>query len=179
MVAGGKQIDFQNRFPFSSSPSLSPSPSTHLGRDERDELAHALLDCLLGVLGHLRIWRQGLFHDAGDVGDGEVLVLLLRALFLGRHCRLEREGGIEKGGRVLPRVLPRGAVGETQNESGREKKKIKKKEVNLKELSFSFRFPSKLSLSTSTLSLHLLFLFVFLVFFANLTEKPIIKTPSP
>jgi hypothetical protein len=45
-----------------------------LGRDEADELGHALLHALFRVLGDLRRRRDGVLHDPRDVGDlrGEV-----------------------------------------------------------------------------------------------------------
>lgn len=60
-----------------------PLQNPHLGRDERDELAHALLHRLLRVLGDLGVGRQRLLHYASDVGDGKVLVLLLGPFLLG------------------------------------------------------------------------------------------------
>lgn len=49
-----------------------------LARDERDELGHALLHRLLGVLGDLRIRRQGLLHDTRDVCNRQEAVLHIR-----------------------------------------------------------------------------------------------------
>jgi hypothetical protein len=47
-----------------------------LAGDEADELGHALLHRLLGLLGDLGVGRQDLLHDAADVGDGQQPVLL-------------------------------------------------------------------------------------------------------
>lgn len=58
-------------------------------RDERDELAHALLHRLLAVLGDLGRGRQRHLHDARDVGRGQEPVLLsdlvVVVVFLARH----------------------------------------------------------------------------------------------
>ena len=47
-----------------------------LAGDEGDELGDALLQGFLGVLGNLAVSRDGLLHDAADVGDGQEPVLL-------------------------------------------------------------------------------------------------------
>ncbi|CAH9123279.1 unnamed protein product [Cuscuta epithymum] len=52
-----------------------------LAGDEADELRHALLDALLGVLGDLPAGRDDLLHDPADIGDWEELVLFLVADF--------------------------------------------------------------------------------------------------
>lgn len=65
-----------------------PLSLSHLRRDEGDELGYTLLDRLFRVLGDLGVGRQGLLHNARDVGDRQVLVLLLGGALLGRHCCL-------------------------------------------------------------------------------------------
>lgn len=47
-----------------------------LRRDEGDELRNGLLDGLLGILCYLCILRQGVFHYPGNVGNGQVSVLV-------------------------------------------------------------------------------------------------------
>lgn len=47
-----------------------------LASDEADELGNALLNGVLGVLGDLAVGGKDLLHDAADVGDGKVAVLL-------------------------------------------------------------------------------------------------------
>ena len=49
-----------------------------LAGNEADELRHALLHSLLGVLGDFCIRRQRALHDARDVGDGKVAVWFVR-----------------------------------------------------------------------------------------------------
>ena len=39
------------------------------GRDKADELRHALLHALLGVLRYFRRWWHGVLHDARDICD--------------------------------------------------------------------------------------------------------------
>jgi hypothetical protein len=51
-------------------------PGHSLAGDEGNELGDALLHGLLGVLGDLPVGRDGLLHDAADVGDGQEPVLL-------------------------------------------------------------------------------------------------------
>jgi hypothetical protein len=53
-----------------------PRPRDLLASDEGDELRDALLHGLLSVLGDLPVSRDGLLHDATDVGDGQEPVLL-------------------------------------------------------------------------------------------------------
>ena len=54
-----------------------PALSLHsLAGDEGDKLGEALLHRLLGVLGNLGVGRQHPLHDAADVGDGQVAVLV-------------------------------------------------------------------------------------------------------
>lgn len=50
-----------------------------LAGDEADEFGDAFLDGVLGVLGDLAVLRQSLLHDATDVGDGQIPVLLAHA----------------------------------------------------------------------------------------------------
>ncbi|KAJ8524521.1 hypothetical protein ON010_g16597 [Phytophthora cinnamomi] len=86
-----------------------------LARDERDELAHALLHRLLAVLGDLGRGRQRHLHDARDVGGGQEAVLLadlvVVVLLLAGHAA--RLGNASFGARslVLCMQLPRGKAG--------------------------------------------------------------------
>lgn len=50
-----------------------------LAGDEADEFRDAFLDCVLGVLSDLAVLRQSLLHDATDVCDWKIPVLLPHA----------------------------------------------------------------------------------------------------
>jgi hypothetical protein len=67
-----------------------PRPRDLLASDEGDELRDALLHGLLSVLGDLPVSRDGLLHDATDVGDGQEPVLLPRG------SRLRPQGSPER-----------------------------------------------------------------------------------
>ena len=54
-----------------------------LARDEAHELGHTLLHGLLGFVGDLCVGREGPLHDARDIGDGQISILLAKA-----HVRL-------------------------------------------------------------------------------------------
>lgn len=61
-----------------SLPAWRPYRAHSLAGDEADKLRHAFLHRLLCVLCDLCVARQLLLHDAADVGNGQVAVLLTR-----------------------------------------------------------------------------------------------------
>ena len=75
-----------------------------LAGDEADELGDALLDGLLGVLGDLAVLRHRAAHDAANVGDRQVPILLLPSV--AAAAGLRRALGFRHAGTLAAMAAP-------------------------------------------------------------------------